>query len=259
MNVNVDNGSLALAFSLVLVSLFISYKQKLHLEHETIVAVVRAVIQLIIVGYLLMAIFKVDNWIVTLMMQLFIVFNAAWNGKKRGGGIEHAFGIAWTGLMLSTFITMGVLVVTGVIKMEPFQLIPVTGMVAGNSMTAVGLVYRSLKQQFNDQQAQIFERLALGGTPKQAAGDIFREAIRTGMQPTIDSVKTYGIVSLPGMMSGLIMAGVSPISAIKYQIMVVFMLLSATGIASVWASYLAYRGFFNRSWQLQLPEDETIN
>jgi putative ABC transport system permease protein len=146
---------------------------------------------------------------------------------------------------------MGVLVLTGVLKFEPYQMIPVTGMVAGNSMTAVGLVYRSLNQQFRDQREQVFERLALGADAKLAAGDIFREAIRTGMQPTIDSVRTYGLVSLPGMMSGLIMAGVDPIHAIKYQIMVVFMLLSATGISSVFASYRAYRRFFNDHLQLR--------
>ena len=254
--VDVNNWSLVFAFSLVLISLGISYWQKLKLEKETIIAVGRSIVQLIIVGYLLAYIFKLDNFLLTLAMQLFIVFNAARNGKRRGAGIAHAFGIAWSGLMLSTFLTMGVLVLTGVLKMEPFQLIPVTGMIAGNSMTAVGLVYRSLKKQFTDQQNQVFERLALGASPKLASGEIFREAIRTGMQPTIDSVKTYGLVSLPGMMSGLIMAGVSPIHAIKYQIMVVFMLLSATGISSVWSSYLAYRSFYTKDWQLILLKED---
>lgn len=256
MDVNVSNTSLALAFVLVVISLLISYKQKLRLEKETIISVIRAIIQLIIVGYILTAIFKVDNFFVTLAMQLFIILNAAWNGKKRGQGIPGAFGIAWWGLLIATAITMSVLVLTGMLKMEPYQMIPVTGMVAGNSMAAVGLVYRSLKQQFRDQQVEVFERLALGATPKIAAGDIFREAIRTGMQPTIDSVRTYGLVSLPGMMTGLIMAGVDPLKAIKYQIMVVFMLLAATGISSVFASYMAYRKFFNQEWQLELPDEK---
>lgn len=252
--INVSNWSLALAFILVVISLVISYRQKLKLEKETIISVVRAIVQLIIVGYLLKFIFNVDNWLLTLIMQLFIIYNAARNGKKRSQGIPGAFVISWWGLLLSTTITMSILVLTGVLKFEPYQMIPVTGMVAGNSMTAVGLVYRSLNQQFRDQQGQVFERLALGASPKLAAGEIVREAIRTGMQPTIDSVRTYGLVSLPGMMSGLIMAGVDPIHAIKYQIMVVFMLLSATGISSVFASFMAYRKFFNECWQLQLPK-----
>jgi putative ABC transport system permease protein len=250
--INVSDWSLVLAVVLVVISLVISYWQKLGLEKDTVISVIRAVVQLIIVGYLLKFIFKLDNVLVTLAMQLFIVYNAARNGKKRSQGIPGAFAISWWALLLSTTVTMSILVLTGVLKFEPYQMIPVTGMVAGNSMTAVGLVYRSLNQQFRDQREQVFERLALGANPKLAAGDIFREAIRTGMQPTIDSVRTYGLVSLPGMMSGLIMAGVDPIHAIKYQIMVVFMLLSATGISSVFASYRAYRKFFNERWQLDI-------
>ena len=192
--INVSNWSLALAFVLVVISLGISYRQKLGLEKDTIISVARAIIQLIIVGYLLKFIFNLDNWLVTIVMQLFIVYNAARNGKKRSQGIPGAFYISWWGLLLSTTVTMSILVLTGVLKFEPYQMIPVTGMVAGNSMTAVGLVYRSLNQQFRDQQGQVFERLALGGSPKLAASSIVHEAIRTGMQPTIDTVRTYGLV-----------------------------------------------------------------
>ncbi|GEA94348.1 ABC transporter permease [Weissella viridescens] len=252
--INVSNWSLILSFSLVLISLAISYQQKLHLEKDTIISVARAIIQLIIVGYLLKFVFQVNNTWLTLVMAVLIVFNAARNAAYRSQGIPGAFKIAGVGLTISTLITVGILVLTRVIKFEPYQLIPVTGMVAGNSMTAMGLVFRNLNQQFTDQQEVVQERLALGASPKLATGDIAKEAIRTGMQPTIDSVRTYGLVSLPGMMTGLIMAGVDPIHAIKYQIVVVFMLLSATGIASVYGSYLATRKFYNAHWQLQLPK-----
>lgn len=255
-NIDVSNLSLVLSFGLVFISLAISYQQKLNLEKETIISVARAVIQLIIVGFLLKFVFQVDNVWLTLLMSAVIIFNAARNAKYRSQGIPGAFQIAAVGLTISTVITVGVLVMTKVIEFEPYQLIPVTGMVAGNSMTAMGLVFRNLNQQFNDQQTIVQERLALGATPKLATGSIAKEAIRTGMQPTIDSVRTYGLVSLPGMMTGLIMAGVDPIHAIKYQIVVVFMLLSATGIASVYASYLATRKFYNQHWQLVLPNQK---
>ena len=97
--------------------------------------------------------------------------------------------------------------------------------------------------------------LALGATGFQASRAIIRESIKTGMQPTIDSAKTVGLVSLPGMMSGLIFAGVDPVYAIKYQIMVTFMLMSATSIGSVIAIYLSYRNYFNDRLQLVLPEE----
>ena len=124
-------------------------------------------------------------------------------------------------------------------------------MIASNSMVAIGLCYRSMNSQFRDQRQSVLERLALGGTVRDASIGILRESIKTGMAPTIDSAKTVGIVSLPGMMSGLIFAGVDPVRAIKYQIMVTFMLLSATSIGSVIACYLAYRNFYNERKQLK--------
>ncbi|WP_373809315.1 ABC transporter permease, partial [Weissella soli] len=92
--INISNGSLAIALVLVAISLGISYKQKLHLEKDTIISVTRAVIQLIIVGFLLKFIFNLNNVFLTLAMMVFIVFNAALNGKKRAHGIPGAFGIA---------------------------------------------------------------------------------------------------------------------------------------------------------------------
>ncbi len=251
MNVNISNLSLFASSILVLISLGISKKLKLKLEKDTIISVIRAVIQLIIIGYILIIIFKINNYILTFMMQLFIIFNAANNAKNRGKEIQDAFKISLISLLFSTFITMFILIITKALTLTPYQIIPVTGMVAGNSMKAVGLVYRSLKQQFKDQQSQINERLALGANLSLASGEIVIEAIRNGMQPTIDLVRTYGLVSLPGLMTGLIMTGVSPIKAIKYQIMVVFMLLSATGIAAVISSYMAYKKFYNKDWQLK--------
>lgn len=252
-NVDISNTSLMLALALVAVSLIVSYRLRLNLGKDTIISVIRAIVQLTIIGFVLHTIFKVDQAWLTSLMVLVIIFNAAWNAKGRSGHLPHAFEIALAAIMSSTVISVGILIASGAIKFEPYQVIPFTGMVAGNSMVAVGLVFRGLNQQFKDQQEQIIERLALGSRPSEAGKLIANEAVRTGMQPTIDSIRTYGLVSLPGMMSGLIMAGVDPVYAIKYQIVVAFTLLSATAIASMITSYLAVRRFFNAHWQLVLP------
>lgn len=255
MNTTVDisNTSLMLSLALVAVSLIVSYRLRLNLGKDTIISVIRAVIQLTAVGFVLHTIFNVNEIWLTAVMALVIIFNAAWNAKGRSDHLPHAFQIALVAIMSSTTITVGILVASGAIKFVPYQVIPFTGMVAGNSMVAVGLVFRGLNQQFKDQQEKILERLALGSRPSEAGKLIANEAVRIGMQPTIDSIRTYGLVSLPGMMSGLIMAGVDPVYAIKYQIVVAFTLLSATAIASMLTSYLAVRRFFNAHWQLVLP------
>ncbi|MDA5537859.1 ABC transporter permease [Streptococcus thermophilus] len=251
MNLAVNNTSLFLAAMLVLVALGISLWQKLGLDRDIVIGVVRAVVQLFIMGYLLKYIFRVNNLWLTLAMMGFIIFNAAWNAKKRGPGIDHALAISLLAIFVSTGVTLGVLVLSGAIKFVPSQMIPISGMIASNSMVAVGLAYRSLNSQFHDQRQGVLERLALGAGLLDASIAIVREAIRTGMAPTIDSAKTVGLVSLPGMMSGLIFAGVNPVRAIRYQIMVTFMLLSATSLGSIIACYLAYSNFYNEQKQLK--------
>lgn len=124
-------------------------------------------------------------------------------------------------------------------------------MIAGNEMVTIGLCYKALNESFHDLRQQVLEKLALGSDIKMASMPIIRRSIKTAMQPTIDSAKTVGLVNLPGMMSGLIFAGVNPIYAIKYQIIITFMLLSATGLGAVISGYLAYKQYFNEQMQLR--------
>ncbi|MBM6642415.1 iron export ABC transporter permease subunit FetB [Lacticaseibacillus paracasei] len=243
--------ALFFAVALVTVAFFISLKEKIGLEKDLVIGVIRAVIQLTIVGYVLTYIISVNRAWLTLLMVAIIVFNAAWNARGRARGIPHAFVISL--LAVATGVTIGLLVLAKAIAFVPSQIVPVSGMIASNAMVAIGLTYRSLNSQFHDQRQGLLERLALGATRYQTAITVVREAIRTGMSPTIDSAKTVGIVSLPGMMSGLIFAGVDPTKAIMYQIMVTFMLMAATSIGSTISCYLAYPQFFNGNMQLRTP------
>ena len=250
MNLAVNGLSLTFAVSLVFGALIISFHEKIGLEKDMLISVGRAIVQLIIVGYLLKFIFQINHVWITLAMMLIIIFNAAANARKRASTLRHAFSISLIAILTSTGVTLGLLVLSGAIKFVPSQIIPITGMIASNSMVAIGLSYRSMLTQFKDQRQAVLERLALGASLKQASIAIVRESIKTGMSPTIDSAKTVGLVSLPGMMSGVIFAGVDPVKAIMYQILVTFMLLSATSLGSVIACYLAYHSFYNDREQL---------
>ncbi|WP_099975264.1 ABC transporter permease [Lactobacillus terrae] len=249
---SVSNSTLALGFVLVIVALVIGYKEKLGIDKDIIIGVVRAIIQLSVVGYVLKYIIKVNNLWLTLAFFVIIILNASYNAGKRGNGIPHAFEYSLLAIFVSTSVTLGTLIWTGSIQCIPQQVVTVTGMIASNTMVAIGLSFRNMKQTFTDRQQHVLEKLALGADVKLASLDILRESIKSGMQPTIDSIKTLGLVSLPGMMSGLIFAGVDPEKAIKYQIMVTFMLLSATSIGSIVSCYLAYKEFFNKKKQLKM-------
>ena len=255
-NVDVSYLSLFLALSLVLVALIISSKEKLGLTKDIIASVLRTIVQLTVVGYLLYYIFDVDNIFLTLAMVLIIVYNASRQADKRNPNHKKRFHQSFLAIFLATGLTLTVLILSGAIQFLPSQIIPITGMIASNSMVAIGLCYREMNSLFRDQRQQVLEKLALGAPVKLASASIVRQAIRTAMQPTIDSAKTVGLVSLPGMMSGLIFAGVSPIFAIKYQIMVMFMLLSATSLGAVIAAYFAYRTYFNNRAQLDFEEEK---
>ncbi len=250
---NITNESLALALMLVVVAILISHKEKLALEKDILWSVGRAIIQLIIVGYVLKYIFSVDDASLTLLMVLFICFNAAWNAQNAVNILLKLLSHRLLPLR-SGGNYPAVLILSGSIEFIPMQVIPIAGMIAGNAMVAVGLCYNNLGQRVISEQQQIQEKLSLGATPKQASAILIRDSIRAALIPTVDSAKTVGLVSLPGMMSGLIFAGIDPVKAIKYQIMVTFMLLSTASLSTIIACYLTYRKFYNSRHQLVVTQ-----
>lgn len=248
---NITDQSLVMALALVAIALVISGREKLGLGKDILWSVSRAIVQLIVVGYVLKYIFHLDNALLTLLMVLFICVNAAWNAKKRSKNLSNAFAISLIAIVTGTALTLTILIVSGSIVFTPMQVIPIAGMIAGNAMVAVGLCYNNLRQRFHDERQRVQEMLSLGASPKQASAAIIRASIKAAMIPTVDSAKTVGLVSLPGMMSGLIFAGIDPVKAIRYQIMVTFMLLSTASLSTIIAGYLAYAKFYTARDQLR--------
>ncbi|VEB06023.1 YbbM seven transmembrane helix protein [Klebsiella pneumoniae] len=198
---NITNESLALSMVLVLIAILVSYREKLALEKDIIWSICRAIVQLIIVGYVLKYIFNVNHAVLTLLMVLFLsALTAAWNAKKRSKYIDKAFiFVVYIAITTGRWTNAGG---TGVfLARSPscrLQVIPIAGMVAGNAMVAVGLCYNNMGQRFSSEQQQIQEKLSLGATPKMASARLIRESIRASLIPTVDSAKTVGLVSLPG-------------------------------------------------------------
>lgn len=248
---NITNESLALALMLVVIALLVSGKERLGLEKDIIWSVARAIVQLVIVGYVLKYIFDLNNQWLTVLMVLFICVNAALNAKKRSHAIDRGFLISFIAITTGTALTLTILLLSGAIEFMPMQVIPISGMVAGNAMVAVGLCFSNLNQRFSDNRQKVEEMLSLGASAKLASTSIVRDSIRAAMIPTVDAAKTVGLVSLPGMMSGLIFAGIDPVKAIKYQIMVTFMLLGTASLSTIIAGYLAARRFYTERVQLK--------
>ena len=249
-----SNESLLMATVLIAIAVIVSYQQKMRLELEILHSALRAVVQLVVVGYVLHFIFGADHPLFTSGVLLVMLISAAINGGKRGSGIKHASWIAGASIGIGAVLTLAVLLRANVLSFTPYQMIPVGGMVMSGAMVAVGLCFRQITTTFKSRQQEIQIKLALGATPMQACKAILRAALIFSLQPTIDSAKTLGIVSLPGMMTGLILAGMSPMEAIKYQIIVIFMSFSTISIAIAIAGYLSCRQFFNTKEQLILSD-----
>ena len=249
-----SNESLLMATGLIVMTVIVSYQQRMRLELEILHSALRAVVQLVVVGYLLNFIFGADHPLFTSGVLLVMLISAAINGGKRGQGIKHASWIAGVSIGIGAVFTLTVLLSAKVLSFTPYQMIPVGGMVMSGSMVAVGLCFRQIITSFKRREQEIQIKLALGATPMQACKAILREALIFSLEPTIDSAKTLGIVALPGMMTGLILAGMSPMEAIKYQIIVIFMTFSTVSIAIAIAGYLSCRQFFNTKEQLILSD-----
>ncbi|EMJ7523798.1 iron export ABC transporter permease subunit FetB [Staphylococcus aureus] len=246
-----SNTALGLTALLLVIPIIISYKEGLHIIKDLIVATLRAVVQLIILGFLLHYIFKInDKWLLVLCVFVIIV-NASWNTISRSSPVmHHVFLISFVAIFVGTALPLAGTIVTGAIQFTANEVIPIGGMLANNGLIAINLAYQNLDRTFVQDGTNIESKLSLAATPKLASKGAIRESIRLAIVPTIDSVKTYGLVSIPGMMTGLIIGGVPPLQAIKFQLLVVFIHTTATIMSALIATYLSYGQFFNARHQL---------
>lgn len=246
-----SNTALGLTALLLVIPIIISYKEGLHIIKDLIVATLRAVVQLIILGFLLHYIFKInDKWLLVLCVFVIIV-NASWNTISRSSPVmHHVFLISFVAIFVGTALPLAGTIVTGAIQFTANEVIPIGGMLANNGLIAINLAYQNLDRTFVQDGTNIESKLSLAATPKLASKGAIRESIRLAIVPTIDSVKTYGLVSIPGMLTGLIIGGVPPLQAIKFQLLVVFIHTTATIMSALIATYLSYGQFFNARHQL---------
>ncbi len=252
----INNGQLALAASLILVNMGLSFALQLGLAKSLGIAAVRMVVQLLLVGYVLSWVFALENpWVVffVALMMSAIAGHASVNRTRR-----RFPAIYWHSLLSilasSAFVTS--LLVEGIIQIDPWYnpqyVIPLLGMVLGNTLTGTSLALDRFMEDLVRQRSQIESLLALGATRWEAAGDTVREALRTGMIPTINSMMVVGLVSLPGMMTGQILGGVAPTDAVRYQLVIYFTIAAGTALACMSIIMLAFRVLFSPDHQLRL-------
>ena len=231
---NGDVNGLGLLASLVLIAIAvgISRWQRLGLEGSILVAVARATGQLLLVGLGLGLVLAEDAPLVWswLWVAGIIVF-AAVTVQRRAPAIPNLFRVAVTAQVVTAVISLGVIFGLSIFPLEARTLVPVSGMILGNALSAAVLASRRLVEEFTDKRDELEARLALGCAAHDAARPYLRVVLRTAMTPQIESTKAVGLVFLPGAMTGLVLAGVDPLDAVKVQL--ALMLLILGGVATV--------------------------
>ncbi len=249
---------LALAALLVLALAVLSLPIGLDFSRQLLVAAARTTVQLLLVGLVLKVLFENANlgWVALIALIMLAVAGrevvARQRRRLRGW---WGFGVGGASMFVASFgITVLALVV--IVGAQPWYkpqyAIPLLGMILGNTMNGVALALERLMHNVWQQRAVIEGRLMLGETWNEAIGDIRRESVRSGMIPIINAMAVAGVVSLPGMMTGQILAGSPPLEAVKYQILIMFMIAGGTGFGTLAAVWVASRRLFDVRERLRL-------
>ncbi len=249
---------LAIASCLVVVAGAVSLGLRLGLERRLALASVRTVVQLLLVGYVLKWVFDHSSPLALFLAMALMLIAASRAAVARpsrtfSGATGRAFGsLVLCGL--ATTFTVTELVVGVAPWYEPRYVIPLLGMVLGNGLTGISLCLDHMLERLAEQGAVVEMELAHGATRWEAARDVLRDATRRGLIPIVNTMMVVGIVSLPGMMTGQILAGADPLLAVKYQIVVMFMIAAATLLSCIAMVLLVYRRLFNAKHQLLASE-----
>lgn len=242
--------ALSITLIFVVIPLLLSKTLRLGLEKDTIVATIRSIVQLLVIGFVLKFVFDSENLLYTFLMVALMIGAATQNARKKGKAIQ---GIAWkiaVTLLFVEVLTQGILLGFNIIPPTAQYIISISGMVLGNSMVLAILFLNRFTAEVETHREETELILSLGGTPKQAIHRQLMNAIKISMIPTIESQKTIGLVQLPGMMSGQIIAGADPMQAVQFQLLIVFLLLTNAAVTSVFLGFLSYPSLFNQRMQL---------
>lgn len=248
---------IALALVLMVAAIALVRWQKLGLELTLLNATARTVFQLFAVGYILAVVFAWRNpysVIAVLLVMLSVATLVARNriDQKLSRLLPILAGSLLTSLVLTIVYTTGV-VIRPDTWFEPRYVIPLSGIVLGNAMTAATIAGDRLVSSLKQNQADIETHLSLGATPQQAIATYRQAAIKAGLIPTINAMMVVGIVKLPGIITGQLLSGADPLNAALYQMLIMFMLAFSDLLAAILVTAGIRRLFFNDAAQLTLP------
>lgn len=225
---NIGWSGFAISLLLVAIAIGVSLWKQLGLERSIAWAAVRAGVQLFAIGLLLQVLLRPGvSMLWAWLWVIVMVVVASFTVRQRAPEVPGLLQLALVAFGCSAVLTLGVLFGLGVFQLSVRTLIPLAGLMIGNSLAATVLVGRRLVEELRDKRDEIEARLALGQPANVAAKPYVRGALRTALIPQIETTKAVGLVVLPGAMTGLILAGASPLNAVRVQAAVMYLVLGS--------------------------------
>jgi putative ABC transport system permease protein len=256
--ISLSPGDLAIAGALVLFDAALSLGLRLRLHRQVLLAAVRMVVQLVAVGYVLRAVFALRHPAVTLLIVLAMAAVAAREIAARPERrFRDASGLALSAgaVTIATLVTV-LLALTTAVRPHPWYdaryAISLVGIILGAVLNAGSLSLDSLLGGVQRERAAIEAQLALGVAFRAAAAPLLREAVRRGLLPVINQMSAAGVITLPGTMTGQILAGLDPVEAVKYQILIMFLIAGASGLTALLVAFGAMRRLTDERQRLRL-------
>ncbi len=254
--VEISPLQLVLCLGFVLIAGISSLVFRLGLEKDLAWGTVRTFAQLFLVGYVLQFIFDIKNPYLILLYYAWMIF---WAAQTIRGRVKEKqiriFAPTFISMVIS-YMIVAITVTAGILQIKPWYtpqyFIPLGGMIIGNSMNAISIALDRMFSDLRNRRDEIELAFCLGATYQEATSDILRDVIKAGMIPSINALMTVGLVSLPGMMTGQILAGQEPQSAIKYQIVVMLMLVASTTIGCTIIVQVVRRLCFTKAHQIAI-------
>jgi putative ABC transport system permease protein len=223
----------------------------IQMVRETIVALVRGIIQITIVGFVLIFVLGGAEWLTIIVLVAMMVAGAV-IAARRAKHIPGVLHVTLSSILLGSGVVIAVMVFLGVIDTAPGSLIPVVSMIIANSMNTTSLALDRFSAEVNAHTGQIEAGLALGATPNVVIAPYVQATVEASMIPSVNNLRSLGIVWIPGLMAGMLLGGIDPLEAAIYQFAVIAMLFATAGMTAILCTLFVRSHAFSPADQLTL-------
>jgi len=241
----------AAAAGLALLVMLIARTREIHLERETLVALLRGIVQIIAVGSILLLLLRGPAWTTVVLLAAMMVAAAA-TSARRAAGMPGAFRVSLSAIAVGAGTVIALMTWAGVIDRAMTSLVPIGSMLISNAMNTNSLTLNRFRSEVESHCGLIETALALGAAPQQAVAPYVQASFQASVIPALDSLNSLGIVWIPGLMAGMLLSGAAPLYAAIYQFVTIAMMFAASGLTALTSSLLIRNSVFSPAEQLTL-------